>query len=428
MGALTSRARPAGAATATGKPAEAQARVASRSSSSSEARKPAAAPRAPKRGTRAIARAAATATRTAVRRGSQSPAPPMASRVRDGIAPAQTALGTRFRNSITRRAAMKRTVSRSPRRYETASISTRRLNRARPPLIARGAEARRIAPTPGSGGAGSPRPVPASSRIPRRIGGTVEATKAHDTVARPPRRPRATATRMKPERRRARMSADSRARYPRARRATPRNSLQPARMKKRTRGTKTGAQGSPSRQARTARAVIVSLARVMARRDSSWATRAREAVAYRPNSAASAAITAVTESRPNTPKASTPRPRVRSGVVRRPSSREASSLQSLITLPRVASLASPPAEGGGGRRLVTGAHDTLGASHNGSRPMLTLAFNILAGGIVTAILLCWPRLAGPDRRRLALLSSGAGLVALILAMGAEGFRESPTVA
>ena len=60
--------------------------------------------------------------------------------------------------------------------------------------------------------------------------------------------------------------------------------------------------------------------------------------------------------------------------------------------------------------------------------MLTLAFNILAGGIVTAILLCWPRLAGPDRRRLALLSSGAGLVALILAMGAEGFRESPTVA
>ena len=60
--------------------------------------------------------------------------------------------------------------------------------------------------------------------------------------------------------------------------------------------------------------------------------------------------------------------------------------------------------------------------------MLTLAFNILAGGIVTAILLCWPRLAGPDRRRLALLSSGAGLVALILAMGAEGSRESPTLA
>ncbi len=60
--------------------------------------------------------------------------------------------------------------------------------------------------------------------------------------------------------------------------------------------------------------------------------------------------------------------------------------------------------------------------------MLNLALNIFAGGIVTAVLLCWPRLAGPDRRRIALLSSGAGLLALILAMGAEGFRESPTLA
>ncbi len=60
--------------------------------------------------------------------------------------------------------------------------------------------------------------------------------------------------------------------------------------------------------------------------------------------------------------------------------------------------------------------------------MLNLALNILAGGIVTAVLLCWPRLAGPDRRRIALVSSGAGLLALILAMRAEGFRESPTLA
>ena len=60
--------------------------------------------------------------------------------------------------------------------------------------------------------------------------------------------------------------------------------------------------------------------------------------------------------------------------------------------------------------------------------MLTLAINILAGGFVTAVLLLWPRLAGPDRRRLALVSSGGGLLALILAMGAEGFRESPTLA
>ena len=60
--------------------------------------------------------------------------------------------------------------------------------------------------------------------------------------------------------------------------------------------------------------------------------------------------------------------------------------------------------------------------------MLTLALNILVGGMVTTALLFWPRLAGPDRRRIALLTSGAGLLALVLAMGAEGFRESPTVA
>jgi hypothetical protein len=55
---------------------------------------------------------------------------------------------------------------------------------------------------------------------------------------------------------------------------------------------------------------------------------------------------------------------------------------------------------------------------------LTMVFTWAA----TAVLLWWPRLAGAERRKLAVLSSGAGLVALILAMGAEGFRESPTVA
>jgi hypothetical protein len=60
--------------------------------------------------------------------------------------------------------------------------------------------------------------------------------------------------------------------------------------------------------------------------------------------------------------------------------------------------------------------------------MLMRTLTMLSTWAATAVLLWWPRLAGGERRKLALLSSGAGLVALILAMGAEGFRESPTVA
>jgi hypothetical protein len=60
--------------------------------------------------------------------------------------------------------------------------------------------------------------------------------------------------------------------------------------------------------------------------------------------------------------------------------------------------------------------------------MLMRTLTMLFTWLATAVLLWWPRLAGPERRKLALLSSGAGLLALILAMGAEGFRESPTVA
>jgi hypothetical protein len=60
--------------------------------------------------------------------------------------------------------------------------------------------------------------------------------------------------------------------------------------------------------------------------------------------------------------------------------------------------------------------------------MLMRTLTMLCAMAATAVLLWWPRLAGAERRKLALISSGAGLVALILAMGAEGFRESPTVA
>jgi len=60
--------------------------------------------------------------------------------------------------------------------------------------------------------------------------------------------------------------------------------------------------------------------------------------------------------------------------------------------------------------------------------MLTRTLTMLAAWTATAVLLWWPRLPGPRRRKLALVCSGAGLLALILAMGAEGFRESPTVA
>jgi hypothetical protein len=60
--------------------------------------------------------------------------------------------------------------------------------------------------------------------------------------------------------------------------------------------------------------------------------------------------------------------------------------------------------------------------------MLMRALTVLAAWIVSAGLLLWPRLPGPARRRLALLFSAAGLVSLVLAMGTEGVRESPTLA
>jgi hypothetical protein len=60
--------------------------------------------------------------------------------------------------------------------------------------------------------------------------------------------------------------------------------------------------------------------------------------------------------------------------------------------------------------------------------LLNRTLVMVAAWLATAVLLGWPRLAGPERRKLALASSGIGLLALVLAMGAEGLRESPTVA
>ena len=44
------------------------------------------------------------------------------------------------------------------------------------------------------------------------------------------------------------------------------------------------------------------------------------------------------------------------------------------------------------------------------------------------VLLCWPRLSGPWRRTLALCTSAAGLVFLILALNTQGLRESASTA
>jgi len=60
--------------------------------------------------------------------------------------------------------------------------------------------------------------------------------------------------------------------------------------------------------------------------------------------------------------------------------------------------------------------------------MLFQVVALLSAWALAAILLAWPHLPGAGRRRLALMSSGAGVVSLILAMSAEGFRESPTMA
>ncbi len=60
--------------------------------------------------------------------------------------------------------------------------------------------------------------------------------------------------------------------------------------------------------------------------------------------------------------------------------------------------------------------------------MQSRLLSLLGTWALGSTLLWWPRLSGAWRRKLAVLSSTAGLLCLILAMNTEGFRESPTVA
>ena len=305
--------------------------------------------------------------------------------MRAGIAPAATALGTRFRNSTTLSPARKRPVSRPPRRKERTRNSTRRLRRASPPFTASGADSRRMAPT-----GGSPTPAGAGLRPrsakPRRIAGSGETAWAQATPARLVPRRRAAPTRTRPTRRRQKITADSCPRSPRARSATPRNSLHPASTKNRTSGERTGATGRKDNARPTTQAVMSSLARAIPRSEIVPATRARDAVPCRPRSAASARTTAITESRPKSPKSAAPSWRARSRVVKRPMRRARTSVPSLMALPLVASAAAEAGEevttslarggvkGGARRRaeciraarvasIHTFARDRLGSSH-----------------------------------------------------------------
>jgi hypothetical protein len=60
--------------------------------------------------------------------------------------------------------------------------------------------------------------------------------------------------------------------------------------------------------------------------------------------------------------------------------------------------------------------------------MLAQVIALSSAWAVAALLLAWPHLSGLWRRRIALLSSVGSVLALIMAMSTEGFRESPTVA
>ncbi len=105
---------------------------------------------------------------------------------------------------------------------------------------------------------------------------------------------------------------------PRARRARPRNSLQPARVKKIRSGAKTGAQGTSVAATTRTTPLIRSLVRIIARSDRDPATRACEAVPWSPRSAASAATRATAERAPKVPVPSTPSTRGIATVVVKP--------------------------------------------------------------------------------------------------------------
>lgn len=60
--------------------------------------------------------------------------------------------------------------------------------------------------------------------------------------------------------------------------------------------------------------------------------------------------------------------------------------------------------------------------------MLMRAATLTGIWAVGATLLSWPHLSGTWRRRLAVLASALGIVALVQALNTEGMREAPTVA
>jgi hypothetical protein len=60
--------------------------------------------------------------------------------------------------------------------------------------------------------------------------------------------------------------------------------------------------------------------------------------------------------------------------------------------------------------------------------MLSIAVALVSASAMAGVLLAWLHLPGPWRRWLALVSSAAGVISLVVAISTEGFRESPTVA
>src|SRR5262245_43537531 len=222
------------------------------------------------------------------------------------------------------------------------------------------------------------------------------------------------------------MTADSSPRSPRARSATPRNSLHPASTKNKMSGTRTGANGSASPARPATQTVMTSFALVRPVKEIVPATRARDAVPCSPRSAASAMTTPITERKPKRPKSAAPSRRARRSVVASPTRRATIAVPSLMALPRVVSAAAD---------VSAGAPASLSGELIRPLSMIGLGVHMLSQVValssawaIAAFLLAWPHLSGQWRRRLALASSAGAVLSLILAMSTEGFRESPTVA
>ena len=218
------------------------------------------------------------------------------------MAPDATAWGTRLRGQKRLRAARNMPVSTPTCVQLSTRPSTRGLRRRSPAYSASGAATRRTRPTaasvPGTGAG-----CRISSHAPTARAGTVETARAPPNPAEPAPTFSATAASRSPPALRTKSTRPSCTRAPRHRSATPRNSPQPERAKYRTRSPTTprsshdrarlsicAASGvaatarttPPTPTKRTARA------RARARSESVPATRARDAVACRPNSAPSA--------------------------------------------------------------------------------------------------------------------------------------------